>query len=232
MISLRIGAARFRVGPWQGCRDTAYLAPVTAAATLVPEVLDDAHDRLRRLGYRTVVTAAVAPLVRDRLIGHGYRIRSELITLSRDLADSPRLPHSGRGTSRARRRDTGGVLKVDAGAFGPFWRLDADGIAEARRATPVSRWRVIRSPEVTAYSITGRAGSTGYLQRLAVADRAQGRGLGTILVEDALGWLRRGGARTALVNTPPDNERALALYQRCGFCVMPDRLAVLHRALA
>ena len=72
----------------------------------------------------------------------------------------------------------------------------------------------------------------GYLQRLAVATHSQGRGLGTMLVLDALTWLQRRGAQTALVNTPPDNERALALYQRCGFREEPDRLAVLHRDLA
>ena len=231
LTSLRIGSARFRVGSWRGHHAVAYLAPVTAAATLAPPVLAAVRDRLRHLGYQTVITAAVAPLVCDRLVADGFGIRSELIALSQDLATSPRLPHPGLRTKRARRRDTDSVLRVDAGAFPPFWRLDADGIHEARTATPSSRWRVIRSPEVTAYSITGRAGSMGYLQRLAVAAHCQGLGLGTVLVSDALAWLRRGGARTALVNTPPDNERALALYQRCGFRIERDRLTVLHRDL-
>lgn len=231
LTSIRVGSARFRVGSWQGRHDVAYLAPVTAAPTLAPSVLAAVRDRLQRLGYQAVVTAAVAPLTRDRLVADGFGIRSELTALSQDLATSPRLPHHRRRTKRARRRDTEDVLRVDAGAFGSFWRLDADGLHEARTATPSSRWRVIRTPEVTAYSITGRAGSMGYLQRLAVAADCQGLGLGTVLVSDALAWLRRRGALTALVNTPPDNERALALYQRCGFRIEPDRLAVLHRDL-
>ena len=231
LTSLRIGPARFRVGPWQGRQDVAYLAPVTAAATLGPTVLAALRDRLGHLGYRAVITAAVAPSARDRLVADGFSIRSELTALSQELATSPRLSHPGRRTRRARRRDTDGVLRVDAGAFPPFWRLDADGLREARTATPSSRWRVIRSPEVTAYSITGRAGSMGYLQRLAVAAHCQGQGLGTVLVADALAWLRHRGARTALVNTPADNERALALYLRCGFRIEADRLAVLDRDL-
>lgn len=228
---MRVGSARFRVGSWQDHHDVAYLAPVTAAPTLAPSVLAAVRDRLQHLGYHAVITAAVAPLTRDRLIADGFSIRSELTALSQDLATSHRLPHHRRRTKRARRRDLEGILRVDAEAFGSFWRLDADGLHEARTATPSSRSRVVRSPEVTAYSITGRAGSMGYLQRLAVATHCQSLGLGTVLVADALAWLRRRGARTALVNTPPDNERALALYQRCGFSIEADRLAVLHRDL-
>lgn len=231
LTSLRIGSAHFRAGSWQGRRDVAYLAPVTAAATLGPPVLAAVRDRLQHLGYRSIITSAVAPSLRDRLAADGFCVHSELIALSQDLAASPRLPHSGPPTRRARRQDIDSVLRVDADAFPSFWRLDADGLHEARAATPFSRWRVIRSPEVTAYSITGRAGPTGYLQRLAVAARCQGLGLGTVLVSDALAWLRRAGTRTALVNTPPDNERALALYQRCAFRIEPNRLAVMHRDL-
>ena len=231
LTSVRIGSARFRVGSWQGRNDVAYLAPVTAASTLTPPVLASVRDRLLHQGFRSVITAAVGPPARHWLVDDGFSIRSELTALSLDLEASGGLEHPGGRTRRARRRDLDGVLRVDAGAFGPFWQLDAEGLHEARTATPSSRWRVIRSPEVTAYSITGRAGPTGYLQRLAVATRSQGLGLGTILVLDALNWLQRRGAQTALVNTPPDNERALALYQRCGFRVEPDRLAVLHRDL-
>lgn len=229
---LSIGSARFRVSTWQGAADVAHLAVASAAATLAPWVLAALRDRLHDQGYRAVVTAAVAPRERDALIGDGFDVRSELVTLSRDLeAEIPRLVDPRGRTRRGRWRDLDVVLQVDAEAFDPFWRLDAGGIREARTATPASRWRVNRGIEVQAYSITGRARSQGYLQRLAVAARSQGRGLGTLLVRDALMWLRRGGARTALVNTQPGNERALDLYQRCGFATAPDRLAVLYRDL-
>ncbi len=232
LTSLSIGSARFRVGAWQGANDVAYLAFMSAAATLVPWVLAALRDRLNEQGYRAVVTAAVAPRERDILMGDGFAVRSELAALSCDLEAAMSRPVNPRGrTRRGRRRDLDIVLQVDAEAFSSFWRLDAEGLHEARTATPFSRWRVNRGTEVHAYSITGRAGSAGYIQRLAVAARCQGRGLGTLLVLDALLWLRRGGARTALVNTQPDNAQALGLYRRCGFTMEPDRLAVLYRDL-
>ena len=232
-VLVSVGAARFRVGDWQGSAGVAHVVPLTAAATLVPTALAALRSRLQAHGYRAIVTAAVAPSERDRLMSDGFQVRAELVALSTDLLTSVRLSRSHRrsGLRRGSRRDIDEVLQVDAAAFPPFWRLDAYGLHEARTATPSSRWRVLRAPGVTAYSVTGRAGSRGYLQRLAVAPSWQGQGLGTLLVADSLDWLRRRGVQTVLVNTPPDNERALALYRRCGFAVESDRLAVLQRDL-
>ena len=227
------GAARFRVGDWQGSAGVAHVAPLTAATTLAPTALAVLRSRLQDRGYRAIVTAAVAPSERDRLMSDGFRLRAELVALSADVRTSVRLSrsHRRRGLRRGRRRDIDEVLRVDAAAFAPFWRLDACGLHDARTATASSRWRVLHGPEVMGYSVTGRAGSRGYLQRLAVAPSRQGQGLGTLLVADSLDWLRRRGVRTVLVNTQPDNERALDLYGSCGFAVEPDRLAVLQRDL-
>ena len=232
LTSLSIGSARFRVGAWQGTADVAYVMPVTAAATMGPAVLNALRDRLRARGYRAVITAALAPRERDLFIDDGFSARSELAVLSRDLdTATPKPAGPPSRTRRGCRSDLKVVLEVDAQAFAPFWQLNAEGLHEARTATPFSRWRVNRGSEIVAYSVTGRAASRGYLQRLAVATDCQGRGLGTLLVSDALAWLRRTGARTALVNTQPDNTRALALYGRCGFRLEPDRLAMLCRHL-
>lgn len=230
--SLRIGPARFRVGTWQGQAEVAYVAPLTEAATLAPTVLASMRDSLAEQGFRAVVTAALGPSESDRFMGDGYRVRSELIVLSRPLTSAMPVPaHGRRLIRRGRGRDLGAVLRVDAAAFAPGWRLGADGFHEARTATPSSRWRVSKGPQVEAYSIAGRAGSQGYLQRLAVLPARQRGGLGTVLVFDALRWLMKGGARAALVNTQPDNEQALAFYRRCGFVVESEPLAVLHRDL-
>ena len=287
--ALQVGSARFRVRPWQGRADIAYLAPVTTAATLGPAVLASVRESLQNQGYRSVVTSALPPSVRDCLVADGFEARCELEAMTCDLSSPlPRLPDPRWRTRKLRRTDLAQVVIVDADAFAPFWRLDAAGIQEARSVTPFSRWRApvpsetptapgspqpaqadpfgdvehtsctlkpagpprtpksakrVRgqrdspassdedAPALSAYCISGRSGRRGYLQRLAVSARWQGHGLGILLVADSLRWLKRGGARAVAVNTHPENERALSLYERCGFKSDHDPLTVLCRDL-
>jgi GNAT superfamily N-acetyltransferase len=84
---------------------------------------------------------------------------------------------------------------------------------------------------LVGYHVTGRAGSLGYLQRLAVHPDVHGRGLGTALVGDALDWCARRGCSSVLVNTQEINQRALSLYEHLGFRPEPPGLAVLERRL-
>ena len=80
---------------------------------------------------------------------------------------------------------------------------------------------------VAGYAVTGRSGNRGFLQRLAVEPRLQGRGLGRLLVLDALGWLGRRRVERVVVNTQLDNGRALELYEGLGFRREPVGLSVL-----
>jgi ribosomal protein S18 acetylase RimI-like enzyme len=129
---------------------------------------------------------------------------------------------------RGRRRDLSRALQIDAMAFEPFWRLNAEGLEEARLATPRSRFRVLTQGPVLGYHVTGCAESTGYLQRLAVHPDHSGRGFGGALVQDSLLWSQRRGCTTLFVNTQETNARALSLYLRLGFELEPIGLAVLQ----
>src|SRR5690606_22478105 len=131
------------------------------------------------------------------------------------------------------RGDQARVLALDRAAFAPFWRLDEAGLAEALSATASVHFQVARDAggDVVGHAACGRTGPNGYVQRLAVAPEHQGRGVGAALLVDGLRWLRRWGARDALVNTQEDNARSLRLYQRLGFVVQAEDLAVLQRDL-
>ena len=106
-------------------------------------------------------------------------------------------------------------------------------MADVRCATPRHRARLAGDGDahLAAYAITGRDASQGFLQRLAVDPAYQRRGLGRALVLDSLQWLGRWRVRRVLVNTPTDNEAALALYEQVGFHRLPERLGVYERIL-
>jgi ribosomal protein S18 acetylase RimI-like enzyme len=229
------GAERFRVGPWHGDERVAYLS--VAASALVPSVsgVHQVLERLRTDGFARVMTSALRPHEVPAFLASGFAERERLVVLQRNLVDVPTMPSTD--LRRIRPGEMAAVLRVDHLAFEAPWQLDQAGIDEALHATPRTRLRVGvdrrtgTRGRVGAYAICGRAGRTGYLQRLAVDPDLQGRGLGRELVGDALAWLARRHATSVLVNTQETNHRAIELYRSLGFA--PDRaeLIVLERDL-
>jgi GNAT superfamily N-acetyltransferase len=222
---------RLRVRPWRGGHGTAELGAVPPGALVPPSLVVLAVERARTRGYAHVVTPALPHAEWRPYLDAGFEVREELHLLAHDLLDLPPRPSVDRAgrLRRVHRRDRERVLAIDHAAFEPFWRMDADALEEAVRATPSTRFRIDRGER--GYGLTGRSGDRGYVQRLAVDPTEEGRGLGAALVLDGLWWLRRWRVAEALVNTQTANERAVRLYERLGFRHRPDGLAVLELRL-
>jgi ribosomal protein S18 acetylase RimI-like enzyme len=143
--------------------------------------------------------------------------------------------HCIRTTTRTRplrSRHMDDAAAIDRRAFGPPWGNDRAALADILRATPSCRIRSVAvGRAMSGFAITGVAGRTGYLQRLAVDPGAQRRGLGRALVADSLVWMRRRGARHAMVNTAFDNVAAISLYESFGFRQRDDSLVILELRL-
>ena len=220
------GGTRFRYGPWKGSCSTSLVVPLAGGSVDVDAVAE-VSEAIVGMGFTEVLTAALGPREQAPFLEWGYLHHEPLRLLEADLGERP--PPPALRTRRMRRRDLAGVLAIDSASFTPFWQFDADSLAETGSATPVSRCRVVRREgAVLGYAVTGHAGSTGFVQRLAVDPSGRGGGIGSSLLADGLAWLRRRGAGNVLVNTQPDNERALALYGHFGFVENPDGLAVLR----
>ena len=225
------GPERARAGPWRGQDRVGSLAPIPGgpapSADFVRRCLHTLIDR----GFEEVVSAALSPAEQRGFLAAGFEVREHLLLLARDLDEA--LDDGDRAAAwrlrRARRGDRAVVLAVDGLAFRPFWRLDGPGLDEAVAATPSTRFRVAVADggDVIGYAVSGRAGRRGYVQRLAVHPDHQRGGLGRQLVLDGLRWMRRHGVDQAVVNTQPDNEPALGLYQSLGFRLQPGGLDVL-----
>ena len=186
-------------------------------------------------GYERALTGALSPSEQGAYVAAGFELAEPLRLLVIDLG-RPLPAAAGLRLSRPRAGDRAAVLALDAGAFDQFWRLDDTGLDDALAATRRSRWRVALPDgpgrSVCGYAICGRSGRTGFVQRLAVADGHRGRGHGRALLVDGLAWMRRHGARRALVNTQVGNERALGLYRAVGFEEDPSGLAVMAADLS
>jgi len=227
---VRWGTDRLRVGSWRGDSRTAYIAPLADGAPAATDAVRRCCTVLGERGYETAITAALGPAESRGFIEAGFEVRERLHLLAHDLHDVAPVPTSE--LRRGRRADRPAALVVDGRSFDAFWRLDDSGFEEALGATPSSRFRVAtRDDGVVGYAISGRAGSRGFLQRLAVDPGHQRRGLGQALALDSLRWLKRRGVDRAMVNTQEHNNGALSLYQHLGFRLQPGGLAVLQTTL-
>ena len=204
----------------------------------LPTVVDLQHwsATLRELGYHTVRTTALASMAALRAEAAGFRCLQELVLLEHTHPERavlrPLGPHvrRSRPTRRLTHDDLGQASAVDLAAFGSDWALDTTAIAAVRAATPRHRVRGVGEP-LSGFAISGRDGRQGFLQRLAVEPSEHRSGIGSALVVDSLRWLARWRVQRVLVNTPVDNEPAVALYQKLGFRRLGERLRVYELAL-
>lgn len=222
----------FQVAAWRGNLQIAVLSPTPDRPTPGAAEVSTELAHLRGLGVERVLTGALHQSELAPFLANGFTEHERLHLLRHDLRALPEASTQVR-TRRAWRRDIADVLTIDARAFDDFWALDRRGLEDAVRATPISRFRITRQPgrPVAGYAVTGQASDRGYLQRLAVDPTQHRKGLGRALVADALGWLKRHGARSAMVNTQERNVSALSLYRACGFEEEAAGLTVLRLEL-
>ena len=211
----------------------AQMAPV-GGRSVVSSVVARCAEQLLAAGVTEIITPALsedsAPIWRNA----GFVDEAALALLRLDLDDHPPIvADPSIPLRRTRRRDWSALAALDARAFPSFWHIDHAALIDATAVTPMSRLRVAHadaaSETPTGYTLTGLAGTRGYVQRLAVDPVAQRRGIGRRLLLDGLAWLARYGARDVLVNTAPTNTAALALYDAHGFVPVPGLLTVLVR---
>jgi ribosomal-protein-alanine N-acetyltransferase len=214
--------------PWQGDRSVALVGPARHGRGPREADILACADQLDRWGVERAVTPALSVMDSQPFLGAGFQLLERLHLLSRPLHKEPLPPSRPIRLGRTWHRRA--VLDIDRRAFDDFWQFDATSLRESRNATPSSRFTVVvENGDVLGYAVTGRAGSRGYLQRLAVDPTRAGEGIGTDLVKDSLRWVHARGVQRIMVNTQERNQRALDLYHHLGFETEPEGLVVLER---
>ena len=229
-LTLRAGGVVARVRPWAFEPNVAHLVLYNHSRLPTPSDITGWIRELRLVGYDTVRTGALGVQAGARFERLGFEVVQSLVLLEHRSVGSALTP-AGTTIRLAVEHDEE-ASRIDVAAFGPGWGIDRIGISDVRAATPRHRARgVVTDHELVAYSISGRDGRNGYIQRLAVSPAHQHRGHGAALVGDALRWMARRRVQRALVNTHIGNESALALYHRFGFTDLSDRLHVYERRI-
>jgi ribosomal protein S18 acetylase RimI-like enzyme len=233
-------SARAELRSWPLDDSISHLVMVDVSMVPTAEQVDawlaDAYTGQDRVS--AVRTGALYPTAAAVFAERGFAVVDRLILLERVLL-GPQPRRSSRRSAparlhRARGRDVATMATIDQSAFPAGWRNDAASLGDIANATPAARSRLARSDNrPVGFAITGKAGTTGYLQRIAVDPSAQRLGVGRQLVDDAVEWLMRRGANRALVNTGVDNLAALRMYEQASFDRLDDQLVVLeHRRVA
>lgn len=229
-LTLRAGGVVARVRPWAYEPNVAHLVLYNQSRLPTPSDIIGWMRDLRVAGYDTIRTGALGVQAGARFERLGFEAVQSLVLLEHTSIGS--VATADGDTVRFAPEHDDDASRIDAAAFGPGWGIDRVGIGDVRAATPRHRARGVRvGNELVAYSISGRDGRNGYIQRLAVSPAHQQHGHGRALVGDSLRWMARWRVRRALVNTHVGNEAALALYHRFGFTDLSDRLHVYERRI-
>jgi GNAT superfamily N-acetyltransferase len=84
-------------------------------------------------------------------------------------------------------------------------------------------WRTARG-EVAAFNMVHRSGTEGWMGPLAVRQDFQGAGIGKVVVEQGVAWLKEAGATVIGLETMPRTLDNIGFYSSLGF--VPGRLTL------
>ena len=233
------GPARARLGRWPYEEHVAHLVlldhQMVPTGTDIAGWVDDAAGQ----GARVVRTGALFPNATAPFLDAGFRVADALTLLVRQADRSATAegvpPARTRGAVRLRRLRPSMLdeaANIDRRSFSSPWANDTCALADIMTATPYHRSRSVHlDGRMVAFSISGRADRSGYVQRLAVDPSARRHGFARLLLGDAVRWMSRRDVSQVMVNTATDNHAALALYESVGFEPHPGELLILERAL-
>lgn len=233
--------ARARMGRWPFDNDVAHLVLIDHHMVPAPRDIEGWLDDAAASGARVIRTGALFPNAVPAFLAADFAVADTLTLLTSRLDPRPPPPAppparpSALGEIRLRRlRPTmlHQAAEIDRRSFSAPWANDTTALADIMMATPYHRSRSVHlGGRMVAFSISGRADRSGYVQRLAVDPSARRRGLARLLLDDAHRWMHRRNVDHVMVNTAADNHSALTLYRSMGFTAQPESLLILERAL-
>ena len=220
-ITIRDRWRKATARPWNSDLPYGYLRLERGGARF----LRKATEHVLSYGVQLVATPPLPGSATATWTEAGYRHFQDLHLYRRSLVGSvPRTQPGIRETTP----DFDLLADVDRRSFDPLWRSSPTGLRDSYRATLRRTVLVTPGGPPSGFAIVGCSGVTAYLQRIAVSPPHRGRGWGSRLTLAGVRWAVQHGAASMLLNTPPTNRAAAALYRSTGFQRLPDRLVVMQ----
>ena len=115
-------------------------------------------------------------------------------------------------------KDTEELIEVFCEAFGDMREEARDLITFNTHNEELVLWVAIENDAVVGTVTTRKEGDAQWVTVLAVHPKYGGRGIGTALLNSVKKLAFDGGEKHVLLDVELDNNRALVIYEKAGFC--------------
>jgi len=122
------------------------------------------------------------------------------------------------------------LAEMEESAFEPLWRFSRETLALAYRDAlcfDVAEW----NGRLVGYQLSSSGPYSAHLVRLTIAKDAQGQGVGSALLAQAIQTYHRLGLRRVTLNTQIDNITSQHLYQKFGFYATGEQAPIWSKSI-
>lgn len=188
------------------------------------------EEAIRSKEVTALVQVGYAPWLTGALQRRGFASRDWVITYEWhyqpvDVRGNPSVT-----VRSAHLRDLPALVALDKRIFGPIWHKPTINFEEALARAFVFTVAE-QDDQILGYQWCETRDRHGHLTRLAVRPGWEGKGVGTRLLTEALVTMVQAGVNWVTLNTQESNLRSQMLYERHGFRLTHDRVAVLWKDL-
>lgn len=161
----------------------------------------------------------------------GFNIKEDLIVYEKILEkDNLKIC---RNLTKVHGDDLNEINSLDCRAFDKIWRENKN-ILYRLLTNEDNNFRFVAvkdNEKIVAFAFYRYRPhiSEGYLNRMAVDPGYQGKGIGKMLLEDALNWFEKKGADTVRLTTQCNNEKSVALYKQYGFKNVDKSIVITYK---
>ena len=211
---------------WREHMDLLAIKGLWCSERRVSLLLEDLRPVAREQGFGRLLSPLLPSDAARPYLESGMSPVQEIVVLRLDPRRRRRLLEAPDAAGVTLRLGSGAdlhaVLAVDNAAFETFWRYDRGLLA---RYISSERLGVAEAGgQVVGYTLCTVRRGEGSIGRLAVRPDTQGRGVGAMLLEDAVAFLESGGADRVTLCTQAGNVRSRRLYGNAGFKEVPGLL--------